>query len=55
MRDLITELTQDWGNKFLEGTKKNLVCTKTQKKGVVTPRETDLDLPVSVQESLAEA
>ena len=55
MRDLITELTQDWGNKFLEGTKKNLVCTNTQKKVLVTPRETDLDLPVSVQESLAEA
>ena len=51
MRDLITELTQDWGNKFLEGTKKNLVHTRTQEKGAVTPQKTNPDLPVSVQES----
>ena len=51
---LITELTQDWGNRLLEGTK-TLVCTRSQEKGAVTPQETDPDLPVSVQESPAEA
>ena len=30
------------------------MSTKTQEKGAVTPQETDPDLPVSVQESLAE-
>ena len=30
------------------------MCTRTQKKGAVTPQETDPDLPVSVQESLVE-
>ena len=29
--------------------------TRTQEKGAVTPQETDPDLPVTVQESLAEA
>ena len=29
--------------------------TRTQEKGAVSPQETDADLPVSVQESLAEA
>ena len=29
--------------------------TRTQEKGAVTPQETDPDLPMSVQESLAEA
>ena len=32
-----------------------LVCTRTQEKGVETSQQTDTDLPVSVQESLAEA
>ena len=45
--DLITELPQDWGNRPL--------CIRTQKKGTVTPQETEPDLPVSVQESQAEA
>ena len=31
-----------------------ILCTKTQEKGAVTPQETVLDLPVGVQESLAE-
>ena len=31
------------------------MCTRTQEKGAVTPKETDPDLPVSVQESLAES
>ena len=48
------ELTLDWGNRLLEG-KTELVYTRTQEKGAVTPQETDPDLPVSVQESLAEA
>ena len=35
------------------GHKQNLVLKRTQEKGAVTPQETDLDLTVSVQESLA--
>ena len=42
------------GNRLLEGTNRT-VCTRTQEKGGVTQKETDLDLPVSVQESPAEA
>ena len=48
---MITELTQDTGNRLLEGTHtKKLVCTRTQEKGAVTPKETDPNLPVNVQE-----
>ena len=36
------------------GHKQNLVCTRIQEKGAVTPQKTDPDLPVSVQESLVE-
>ena len=43
------------GKQTLGGHTQNLVCTRTQDKGAVTPQETDPDLPVSVQESLAEA
>ena len=43
------------GKQTLGGHKQNLVCTRTQDKGAVTPQETDPDLPVSVQESLVEA
>ena len=52
----LLELTQDWGNRLLEGTNRTLdpECTRTQEKGAVAPQETDLDLPVSVQESPAE-
>ena len=35
--------------------KQNLVHTRTQEKGAVTTQETEPDLPVSVQEPLAEA
>ena len=35
--------------------KQNLVCTRNQEKGAVFPQETEPDLPVSVQESPAEA
>ena len=38
----------------MEGTNRTL-CTRTQEKGAGTPQETDPDLPVSVQGSLAEA
>ena len=38
------------GKQTLGGHKQNLVCTRTQEKGAVTPQETDPDLPVSVQE-----
>ena len=39
---------------MLEGHKQNLVHTRTQEKGAVTPQETNPDLPVSVQEFLVE-
>ena len=42
------------GKQTLGGHKQNLVHTRTQEKGAVTPQETDPDLPVSIQESLAE-
>ena len=42
------------GKQTLERHKQNLVYTRTQVKGAVTPQETEPDLPVSVQESLAE-
>ena len=35
--------------------KQTLVHTRIQEKGAVTPQETEPDLPVGVQESLAEA
>ena len=43
------------GKYTLGGHKQNLVCIRAQEKGAVTPLETDLDLPVSVLESLVEA
>ena len=43
------------GKQTLGGHKQNLVRTRTREKGAGTPQETDPDLPVSVQESLAEA
>ena len=44
-----------FSNDPLGGHKQNFVCTRIQEKGTVTPQETDPDLPVSIQESLAEA
>ena len=44
----LPELTQDWINRLLEGTNQNLVHTRAQEKGAVTPQETDPDLPVNV-------
>ena len=43
------------GKEILGGHKQNIVCTRIQEKGAVSPQETAPDLPVSVQESLAEA
>ena len=42
------------GKLTLGGDKQNFVHTWTQEKGAVTPQDTEPDLPVSVQESLAE-
>ena len=43
------------GKQTLGGQKLNLVRTRTQEKGAVTPQDTDPELPVSVQETPAEA
>ena len=43
------------GKQTLGGHKQNLKHTRIHKKGAFTPEETDKDLPVNVQESLAEA
>ena len=43
------------GKQTLAGDKQKPVCTRTQEKGSVTPKETAPDLPVSVQESLEKA
>ena len=39
------------GKQTLGGHKQNLVCTRIQEKGAVTPQETDPDFPGGVQES----
>ena len=49
--DLITELPKQWGNRDSWRAQTNLVHTRTQGKGAVTPQETESDLPVSVLES----
>ena len=43
------------GKQMLGRHKQNLVCTRTQEKGVASPQKTEPDLPVSGQESPAEA
>ena len=54
-----SELTHDWGNKLLEGTNRTLCAPGSRRKEQWFHNhwvgETDPDLPVSVQESLAEA
>ena len=45
---------QRTGEQALGGHKQNLVCTRAQEKGAVTPQKTDPDLPMSVQESPVE-
>ena len=52
---LSLSLSTGLGKQTLGWSKQNLVCTRTQEKGAVTPQETDADLPKSVQESSAEA
>ena len=47
------ELIQDW--EIDSWRAQTAFCTRTQEKEAVTPQETDSDLPVCVQESLAEA
>ena len=51
---IFTDLTKDW-EKTPGGHTQNLVRTRTQEKGAVTPQEIDPDLPMRVQESPAEA
>ena len=51
---MITELIQDWENRLLEGINKTLCTPGPRRKEKLTPQETDPDLPVNVQESLAE-
>ena len=46
-QDLITRLTQEWGKQRLGGHKQNLACTKIQRKGAVTPQETEPKLLAS--------
>ena len=43
------------GKQTIGGHKQNLVSTRTQEKGAVTPQETDPDLSLSVHESRVEA
>ena len=54
--DLITRLPQGWGKQtpVLEGTNKILQAT-TQRKGAVTPQETEPKLPAGVGGSPVEA
>ena len=52
--DLITELNTGLGKQTLGAHKQNIMHTRTQEKGAVTPQETDPDLPMSVQESPVE-
>ena len=42
------------GKQALGGHKQNLVCTRTQEKGAVSPQVSEQELPVSVQESPVE-
>ena len=51
----LPELTQEWGNRLLEGTNKTSCTPRPRRKEQGPPQETDPDSPVSVQESPAEA
>ena len=50
----LPDLTQDWGNRLLEGTNRT-VCTRNQEKGAVPPQVIELEFPVRLQESLVES
>ena len=47
---MITRLQRNEGyrDSSFGGNKQNLMCTKTQRKGAVTPQETETKLPASV-------
>ena len=51
----INPIIEPPGKQTLGGHTQNLVHTRTQEKGAETLQETDPDLPMSVQESPAEA
>ena len=51
---MITELPLDPGKQTLGGHKQNLVRTRSQEKGAVSPQVSEQELPVSVQESPVE-
>ena len=53
--DLVMELPQHFLQQALRGHRQNLVSTRSQAIGAVSPQETEPYLPVSVQEALAEA
>ena len=53
--DLVMELPQHFLQQNLRGHRQNLVSTRSQAIGAVSPQETEPYLPVSVQEALAEA
>ena len=53
-RHRATRIYTGLGKETLGGHKQNLVCTRTQEKGTVTPKEIDPGLSVSVQESPVE-
>ena len=55
MEKLYTVSKNKTGKQTLGEHKQNLLGTRTQEKGAVTPQETDIDLPGSVQEFPAEA
>ena len=54
--DLTTRFSQARGNRdsSLGGHKQNLVCTKTRRKGALTPQDTEPKLPASVEGSPVE-
>ena len=51
----LSELTQDWGNRLLDGTNRTLCAQGPRSKEQCPPQENDPDFPISVQESPAEA
>ena len=51
----LPKLAQDWGNRLLEGTNKTLHRDPGERSSDPPPQESDPNLPVSVQESPAEA
>ena len=55
-QDLITRLPQNWRKQdsSLGGYKRNLAHTKTQRKGAMTPRDTEPKLPATVEGSPVE-